>query len=662
MNIARSALCLCLLSFACAAAPASHPLDPLDDSEIIGAAQILLAAGAARPGAIFQSVELQEPPKDFVLAFHAGDPIPRFARVFYRQNERSFKTVVNLGTGTFSDPVLIPRRDGQLGLTIQEIFDFSFLFDDPAFLSAMAARDIDTPEELAHVLVTPLTASAFGLPEEQHRIVKAQMYFLEGAGVNLYAKPIEGVQAIADLDAQQVIEVLDSGVVPVPAVTYNFDEASVADRYGLRDPLKPIRITQPEGANFTLADNFVEWQKWRFHVRFDRRVGTVLSLVTYDGRSVMYEGSLSEVFVPYQDPDQNWYYRMFMDAGEFGFGALASPLTLGLDVPENAMLLDAVISAALPDPKLPVIPLPLDNVIGLFERVTGNPIWRHYEAFAPGGPQYEGRAEVELVVRMAAQLGNYDYVIDWIFSQSGTIRAEVSLTGIDIPKGVVSTSLTDPTAPKDTAHGALVAPNLVATYHSHHFNFRLDMDIDGRSNSFMAGKLVPQDTGGSSPRQSVWAPRETLLRRESQGRLSEDVDLWRIVNRQHSNAQGYQTGYLLESEGNVTPLMSPEDFRRALFIGYNLWVTAYRADERYAAGDTPNQNPGTPGLPRYISDDENLVDADLVLWVTLGFHHVTSAEDFPVLPREHASFELKPANFFDRNPALDLRRSPFEVD
>jgi primary-amine oxidase len=55
------------------------------------------------------------------------------------------------------------------------------------------------------------------------------------------------------------------------------------------------------------------------------------------------------------------------------------------------------------------------------------------------------------------------------------------------------------------------------------------------------------------------------------------------------------------------------------------------------------------------------VDADLVLWATLGFHHVTSSEDFPVLPREHASFELKPANFFDRNAALDLRRDPFEV-
>ena len=91
--------------------------------------------------------------------------------------------------------------------------------------------------------------------------------------------------------------------------------------------------------------NIVEWQKWKFHVRFERRPGTVISLATYDGRSVLYQGSLAEIFVPYQDPDINWFYRTYMDAGEFGFGLLASPLRLGLDTPENAVLIDAVVSA-----------------------------------------------------------------------------------------------------------------------------------------------------------------------------------------------------------------------------------------------------------------------------------------------------------------------------
>jgi len=40
---------------------------------------------------------------------------------------------------------------------------------------------------------------------------------------------------------------------------------------------------------------------------------------------------------------------------------------------------------------------------------------------------------------------------------------------------------------------------------------------------------------------------------------------------------------------------------------------------------------------------------------------VTTTEDYPVLSREHKSFELKPSHFFNQNPALDLRRAPFEV-
>ena len=638
---------------------ATHPLDPLDETEIVRAAQILLDGGVAAPGAIFQSVELREPSKELVLGFHPGDPITRSAIVYFRQNEQSFRSMVNLSEGTFSPPVEIPKSQGQLGLTISELVNFGFLFDDPEFKAALAKRGLDTPEELAQVFVTPLTPGSFGLPEERRRIVKAQMYFVEGAGINLYARPIEGVQAIIDLDKQKVLRVLDSGVIPIPSDNHNFDEATVAARYGLRPPMKPIRILQPEGSNVSMAGHFLEWQKWRFHVRFDRRAGTIISLVTFDGQSVLYQGSLAEVFVPYQDPDQNWFYRTYMDEGEFGFGALASPLTRGLDLPENSVLLNGIISAAIPDPELPVVPLELPNVLGIFERVTGNPVWRHYEQFASDGPLYEGRAEVELVVRMIAQVGNYDYMIDWVFTQAGAIRIDVSLTGIDVAKGVRSKTLSDPTAAEDTAYGTLVAPYLSAINHSHHFNFRLDLDINGRTNSFALGELKTVTNLGRSPRKSVWVTEEKVLSSEEQAQI-DNGEIWRVFNPDKSNPQGYHTSYVLEDHARGEPLLAKEDYKRAGFIAHDLWITAYHPEERYAAGETPNQNPDEPGLPQYIQNNESIERADIVLWHTLSFHHVPVAEDYPVLPREKISFELKPANFFPRNPALDLRRAPFE--
>jgi len=660
-NIVRSlAVAASLAVSAAALAVPQHPLDPLEEEEILGAAQILLDGNAAAPGAIFQSVDLREPPKEVVLAYVPGQPIPRAATVFFRQGKRSYRSVVDLAAGTFTPPALVPPSDGQLGLTITEVSDFTFAFEDPAFLQALGRRGITTADQLANVFVTPLTAGSFGLPEESRRIVKAQMYYRENAAINLYAKPLEGMQAIIDLDDRVVVRVLDSGVVPLPAATHEFDEATVAATHGLRPAMKSIRILQPDGVNFARSGNFIEWQKWKFHVRFERRPGTVISLVTYDGRPVLYQGSLAEIFVPYQDPDANWFYRTYMDAGEFGFGLLSSPLAPGLDVPENAVLLDALVSAAIPVPDIPVVPLPLPGVVGVFERLTGNPAWRHFELFAGPAPAYEGRADVELVVRSIAQVGNYDYLVDWVFNPSGVIRVDVGLTGIDAPKTVRSTVVGNALATDETRFGTLVAPNLVATNHSHFFNFRLDVDVDGRDNSFLLGHLERKN-GVRGPRKSVWTLHEHRIDREKDARLDDAHGVWKIVNPSRRNARGYNTGYVLETHDAAEPLLHEDDYRRASFVGRPLWITRHDRDQRFAAGDTPNQHPGEPGLPDYQRDNQSLVDTDLVLWVTIGHHHVTLAEDWPVLTMSPMSFRLRPANFFDRNPALDLRRAPFEV-
>ena len=48
-------------------------------------------------------------------------------------------------------------------------------------------------------------------------------------------------------------------------------------------------------------------------------------------------------------------------------------------------------------------------------------------------------------------------------------------------------------------------------------------------------------------------------------------------------------------------------------------------------------------------------DGDIVGWCTFGTTHNPRAEDWPVMPFEKIVVELRPVNFFERNPGLDVR-------
>ena len=73
----------------------------------------------------------------------------------------------------------------------------------------------------------------------------------------------------------------------------------------------------------------MSWGNWRFHARIDPRVGTSISLARWRDstgwRSVLYQGYLSEMFVPYMDADYGWQSRTYFDTGEYGAGVLATP-------------------------------------------------------------------------------------------------------------------------------------------------------------------------------------------------------------------------------------------------------------------------------------------------------------------------------------------------
>ena len=179
--------------------------------------------------------------------------------------------------------------------------------------------------DLTLIRCTPLPPGYFATDEQRGRRV-AHVTCADPRGVrDGYTREISGLTAVVDLNAKTVVRIVDDGVVPVARTIADYDRASIG---AARQVPSPMRIDQPLGPGFRLDGHVVEWQKWRFHVRSDQRVGPVISTVTYaDGerrRQVLYEGSLSEIFVPYMDPAFEWFNRNFLDAGEFNMGGLTS--------------------------------------------------------------------------------------------------------------------------------------------------------------------------------------------------------------------------------------------------------------------------------------------------------------------------------------------------
>ncbi|RDY09963.1 Primary amine oxidase, partial [Mucuna pruriens] len=636
-----------------------HPLDPLTIQEINKVRTILSTHPLFKSSTSYtlNSVVLEEPDKKLVLKWEKGDPpLPRKASVVAVVKGVSRLVTVDLETGQVTGHQTGPVS----GYPTMTVEDMTAVVDVPLKSSEFNRSISKRGVNLADLACLPLSSGWYGTSvEENRRLIKVQCYSKQGT-VNFYMKPIEGVTVLVDIDRKEVLAISDDGQnIPVANGINTDYRYSIQKLNGELRLLNPISLEQPKGPSFTIDGHLVKWANWEFHLRPDPRAGVIISQVkvrdpdTSKLRNVLYKGFTSELFVPYMDPTEGWYFKTYMDAGEYGFGLLAMPLDPLNDCPRNAYYMDGIFSSSDGTPYVQ------PNMICVFERYAGDIAWRHAECPITDLKVTEVRPKVTLVVRMAAVVANYDYIVDWEFQTDGIIRSTVGLSGILMVKGTTYENM-DHVPDEEYLYGTLLSENIIGVIHDHFITYYLDMDIDGSDNSFVKVNIKKQETSpGESPRKSYLKAVKKVAKTEKDAQIRlqlYDPSEFHVVNPLKKTRVGNPVGYKLVPGATAASLLDPEDRpqKRAAFTNNQIWVTPYNKSEQWAGGLFVYQSKGDDTLQVWSNRDRPIENKDIVLWYTVGFHHIPCQEDYPIMPTVSSGFDLKPANFFERNPILSV--------
>lgn len=666
-----------------------HPLDPLVPAEIAVAVSTVRAAGATpevRDGMRFVEIVLKEPEKHIIaladayffppfqpsiLPMGKGGPVipkqlpPRQARliVYNKLTNETSVWIVEL-----TEVYAVARGGHHRGkvLSSEVIPDVQPAIDAleyagceatvkafPPFIDAMKRRGIN---DMDLVMVDAWCVGYYKEEDAPSRRLARPLIFCRTESdcpmENGYARPVEGINVLVDLQNMTIIEFEDSKLIPLPPPDPLRNYTAAETRGGVdRSDVKPLHIVQPEGPSFRVNGYAVEWQKWNFRIGFTPREGLVIHCVAYnDGslgrRSIAHRLSFVEMVVPYGDPKEPHYRKNAFDAGEDGLGKNAHSLKRGCDCLGHIKYFDVHFTNFTGGVET------IENCVCLHEEDFGV-LWKHQD-WRTG--LSEVRRSRRLTVSFFCTVANYEYGFFWHFYQDGKIEAEVKLTGI-LSLGALKPG-------EFRKHGTVIAPGLYAPVHQHFFVARLNMAVDCKPgealNQVVEVDVKVEEPGPDNVHNNAFYAEEKLLQSELQA-VRDCNPLaarhWIVRNTRSVNRTGQLTGYRLVPGSNCHPLAGPDAmlFRRAEFLRHNLWVTQYNNEEKFPAGEFPNQNPRAgEGLATWVQQDRKLEEADIVLWYVFGVTHVPRLEDWPVMPVERIGFMLMPHGFFNCSPAVDV--------
>ncbi|GME23646.1 Copper amine oxidase [Neofusicoccum parvum] len=581
-----------------APSPIPHPFDPLTPEEIRLASTILRNELVGNE-IVFRVVTLREPPKKEMIPFldsehSASGPTTPPARVAKIQayvghpgTKKNFtEFMVDLGRMSILSREELVGKHSYIDADYMRQVEEACLAD-PGVQEEI--RSLKLPEG-ATAVVEPWAYATDGMNDMSERLTMCWFYMRSSPHLdaNYYAYPLDLCAEVSEeLKVVKIYRLPSGADERINNIRKEFDSRKIhtTSEYHpdlaqeRRKTTKPYHVSQPDGPSFHFTGNHLSWEKWTMRVGFNYREGMTLHDVRYDGRSLFYRLSLSEMFVPYGDPRCPYPRKGAFDLGNDGAGVNANNLKLGCDCLGHIKYIDAWHNTSTGEP------LALPHVICCHE-VDDGILWKHTNPRT--GNAVVTRSRV-LVLQTIITVSNYEYIFLFHFRQDASIRYEVRATGI-LSTAPIALNTTVP-------YGTTVAPGVLAPYHQHLFCLRIDPALDGHRNTLAVEESHPLPPSPShNPFSIGYTTTTTPIPTERALDLSLPTNrVFKLLNERSLHpTTGAPVAYALQPCPSALLLAHASSFhaRRAAYARHAVWVTRHADAELHAAGAHTMQSAG----------------------------------------------------------------------
>lgn len=241
------------MSCTTSASTIKHPLDPLTPSEFkLVRTTVQKTYKASSPTLTFQYIGLDEPDKALVLSWESSNAKtkaakvpPRRALVIARFKKQTLEISVDLSKGSIVSTKVYTGQGFPM-ITFDEQDAVTELpFKYKPFVESVQKRNLN----ISDVVCSTSSVGWYGEIKSK-RTVKLQCFYTKGSS-NLFARPLEGITVVADLDERKIVEYYDNFNIPVPKAE---DTEYVATKQ--KPPFGPTLMgaafVQPNGPGFKI--------------------------------------------------------------------------------------------------------------------------------------------------------------------------------------------------------------------------------------------------------------------------------------------------------------------------------------------------------------------------------------------------------------------------